>query len=230
MKQQRRGQMYHNHLKFFSKQTTSFLLNGIILMTLAGCACQDPNKNPNGTKKTANDAAQENHINNPIAELSTLQVNNKLDQGITEAKAIISSNDSQIEGIVKFLKTDEGVKVIADITGLKPGEHGFHIHEFGDCSGKNHDSVGAHYNPTHQKHGKPSEEETHVGDLGNLVADENGNAHYEELNTVINLQGRASILGRSIIIHADKDDYVSQPAGASGLKIACGVIEPSSNL
>jgi Cu-Zn family superoxide dismutase len=114
---------------------------------------------------------------------------------------------------------------VADVDGLSPGKHGFHVHEFGDCSGDG-SATGSHFNPTNSKHGGPDSRERHVGDLGNLVADETGYAHYERVDKIISLEGENSILGRSIVIHADPDDYTTQPTGASGTKIACGVIEP----
>lgn len=132
---------------------------------------------------------------------------------------------NQVQGKVTFKKVADGIRIVAEIDGLTPGKHGFHIHEFGDCGGEDGAAAGAHFNPTNQKHGGPDSEERHVGDLGNLVADEKGHAHYERVDKVISFEGNNSIIGRSVIIHADADDYKSQPAGASGAKIACGVIE-----
>jgi len=214
--------------KLYSK-CSNCLLASMLLFLVTSCACNDPLK-PETHKKTGDNNYTSGNSRSQVAELENIKSVNKIDDEITEAKAIISPlADNKINGVVTFTKISQGVRIIADIDGLTPGEHGFHIHEFGDCSGKNADSVGAHYNPNHQKHGDPDSKEFHVGDLGNLDADENGHAHYEVINKVIKLQGRNSILGRSVIIHADRDDYVTQPTGASGVKIGCGVIEPGSN-
>lgn len=220
-----RKKMPYRFLSLFKAKKASYLLSGLTILLLSSCACNDPRKPEVDKNKRSN--------SNEVAQLDTapmVKSANKLDQPITAGIAVINSLDNnKIQGKVLFIKVDEGVKVIADIEGLTPGEHGFHIHEFGDCSSKTENSMGAHFNPTNSKHGGPESAEKHVGDLGNLSADENGRAHYEAVNKVIKLQGRNSILGRSIIIHADKDDFVTQPAGASGDKIACGIIEPFYN-
>ncbi len=215
-------------MNFFKINTSSLrllpsFLGGILLTHLMTACTSDISEQP------LNDSYRNTQSDKGSANLESAK-STSLNHEMAQARADISSlNDSGISGTVRFTKLEHGVQVTADITGLSPGEHGFHIHEFGDCNSKNSDSIGAHYNPTHHKHGKPGSEDSHVGDLGNLVADENGNAHYEAINKVIKLQGRNSILGRSIIIHADRDDYTTQPTGASGLKIGCGVIEPSSD-
>jgi len=131
---------------------------------------------------------------------------------------------NETSGIVKFTQTSEGIKIVADVNGLTPGKHGFHIHELGDCSSPDGKSAGGHFNPTNKKHGSPDAEERHVGDLGNLVADDNGRAHYERLDKVISLNGPNSIFGRGIIVHAGEDDLTSQPTGNAGARLACGVI------
>ena len=85
-------------------------------------------------------------------------------------------------------------------------------------------SAGGHFNPDNKKHGAPTDEERHVGDLGNLEADENGVAHYERTDTVIAFFGPHSVIGRAIIVHAGEDDFTSQPTGNAGTRLACGVI------
>jgi len=127
-------------------------------------------------------------------------------------------------GIITFIQTKDGVKIVADVEGLTPGKHGFHIHQYGDISAPDGTSTGGHFNPTNKKHGSPDAEERHVGDLGNLVADDNGRAHYERLDKVISLNGPNSIIGRGIIVHAGEDDFVTQPTGNAGARVADGVI------
>lgn len=131
---------------------------------------------------------------------------------------------NDISGNITFTKTTEGIKIVADVSGLTPGKHGFHVHKFGDCSATDGTSAGGHFNPENLKHGAPTDIERHVGDLGNLEADTDGNAHYERTDTFIALSGPHSIIGRAIIVHAGEDDLTSQPTGAAGARVACGVI------
>ena len=131
---------------------------------------------------------------------------------------------NEVGGIVTFIQTKDGVKIVADVEGLSPGKHGFHIHQYGDCSTPDGTSTGGHFNPTNKKHGSPDAEERHVGDLGNLIADDNGKAHYERVDKVISLNGLNSIIGRGIIVHAGEDDFVTQPTGNAGSRLAFGVI------
>lgn len=146
-------------------------------------------------------------------------------EGLKAEAKINPSSGSQVTGTVTFEEVDGGVKVVADIKGLTPGKHGFHVHEHGDCSAPDASKAGMHYNPRNTNHGGPDSPVRHVGDLGNVVADDKGHAHYERIDAVITLDGPETIVGRSILVHADPDDYVSQPAGNSGKRIGCGLIE-----
>jgi superoxide dismutase, Cu-Zn family len=141
------------------------------------------------------------------------------------AIAVVSPTEGhQARGTVIFQREGVCIRIIADFVGLTPGEHGFHIHEFGDCSASDASSAGGHFNPGHEPHGSPFSEIRHVGDLGNVVADAEGRAHFERLDTQIQFEGPASILGRSVVLHDRPDDFQSQPAGNSGARVACGVI------
>jgi Cu-Zn family superoxide dismutase len=108
--------------------------------------------------------------------------------------------------------------------GLNPGQYGFHIHEYGDCTAPAGTSAGGHFNPENQPHAGPDQAQRHVGDLGNLEADNSGNAHYEKTDTHLKFDGRDSIIGRGVIVHTGVDDLVSQPSGNAGPRVACGVI------
>ena len=130
---------------------------------------------------------------------------------------------SGISGTVTFTQHRGHVDVKAEVTGLTPGKHGFHIHEYGDCSAPDGTSAGGHHNPTRMQHGAPTAAKRHVGDLGNLEADENGKAVLSLKDRVIQLRGRYSIIGRAIIVHAKPDDF-GQPTGNAGARVACGVI------
>ncbi len=144
---------------------------------------------------------------------------------IQKAVAVIHpTKGNKTSGTVTFVQKENGIEVNAQISGLTPGEHGFHIHEFGDCACDDAKCAGEHFNPTHQKHGAPTDTERHVGDLGNVTADANGKAHYTYIDHDIALHGSNNIIGRSVIVHADKDDFVSQPTGNAGARVGCGVI------
>ncbi len=136
-----------------------------------------------------------------------------------------STQGNNITGTVTFTEVADGVQVQAEITGLSPGEHGFHVHEFGDCSAADASSAGAHFNSTSQPHGAPDAAARHVGDMGNVEADASGAAKLTYLDHNISLANdQRSIIGRSVVVHAKADDLKSQPAGDSGARVACGVI------
>ena len=135
--------------------------------------------------------------------------------------SLTAVNEQGIKGEVFFESADRHkIKVTVNIKGLKPNQKfGFHIHEFGICKNKAL-MAGGHLNPWNQKHGGPQDEERHLGDLGNLSSDAQGQALYSAV-----LKGHfKKFLGRSVVIHAQPDDLKSQPTGNSGDRIACGVI------
>ena len=119
----------------------------------------------------------------------------------------------------------ETVEVNAQVSGLTPGEHGFHVHELGDCSAPDAMSTKGHFNPEGHQHGGVKGVH-HLGDMPNLVADAAGSAQYRATVQGVSLakEGRNTLLGRSLVVHADPDDYVSQPAGNAGKRVGCGVI------
>jgi Cu-Zn family superoxide dismutase len=132
---------------------------------------------------------------------------------------------NKVSGTVTLTEEADGVKIRANIAGLSPGNHGFHVHEFGDCSAADAASAGAHFNPTHKAHAGPDAPERHVGDMGNVQADASGKATLEYVDHQISLTNdERSVIGRSVVVHAKPDDLKSQPAGDSGARVACGVI------
>ncbi len=144
---------------------------------------------------------------------------------ITKAVAILhGTKGNDISGMVTFTKVGNLMKVVADVTGLKPGKHGFHIHEYGDCSSDDGTSAGGHFNPDNMRHGAPTDSAHHEGDLGNIEAGADGKAHLEMTDSLLSFSGPHSIIGRGVVIHGAVDDYTSQPAGNAGPRIACGVI------
>jgi Cu-Zn family superoxide dismutase len=141
------------------------------------------------------------------------------------AMAIINpTQGNQVRGTVRFVQEGKGVRVMADLTGLTPGEHGFHVHENADCSAPDASSAGDHFNPTGHAHAGRDAGERHVGDLGNITADASGRARLDYLDTKLALSGEHSIVGRSVVVHAKPDDLKSQPSGDSGARVGCGTI------
>jgi superoxide dismutase, Cu-Zn family len=134
------------------------------------------------------------------------------------------SANSQVRGQVTFTEETEGVRVIANVEGLTPGPHGFHIHEKGDCSAADFASAGPHFNPNQVPHGSPTDPQHHAGDFGNLEANQQGVARYERVFNWLSFKGTNSILGRAVIVHEKADDLKSQPAGNAGARLACGII------
>lgn len=143
----------------------------------------------------------------------------------------VLKGDGATQGVINLCqeKADSEVAICGKITGLAPGNHGFHIHEFGDntngCT-----SAGAHFNPFGKTHGGPGVEERHVGDLGNVVANETGEAAINLKDSKITLTGPNSVIGRSMVVHVDEDDLgrggheLSKTTGNAGGRLACGVI------
>jgi Cu-Zn family superoxide dismutase len=144
---------------------------------------------------------------------------------ISKAIAVLHpTKGNSVSGIVRFELVDKGVRVVADVTGLTPGKHGFHIHEYGDCSAGDGSSAGGHFNPTGIPHSMPSSDKRHVGDLGNIVADSTGTARLDYVDTMISFSGPNSVIGRGVIVHEKEDDLKTQPTGNAGSRLACGVI------
>ena len=137
---------------------------------------------------------------------------------------------SGVTGVVKLEQPQGGkTKISAEIKGLTPGKHGFHIHEFGNLS-EGCKTAGPHFNPFGKTHGAPDREERHVGDLGNVVAGDDGVAKFELEDHLVQLTGEHTVIGRSFVVHADVDDLgdggheLSKTTGNAGGRLACGVI------
>ena len=138
------------------------------------------------------------------------------------------TQDSMVKGSIRFMMVDGRLHASGDISGLAPNsEHGFHIHENGDCSAADGSSAGGHFNPASAEHGSVEAMPHHGGDMPNIVADAQGNAHVDgPVSADVNAgNGDAfDIIGRGLIVHADPDDYKSQPTGNAGARLACAVI------
>lgn len=131
------------------------------------------------------------------------------------------SQGSETRGIVRFEQRDDALHLRGRITGLTPGKHGFHIHEFGDLSDPKGESAGGHFNPDGHQHGAPGAEEHHAGDFGNIEANQNGVA---EVNIKAPWLKLHFVIGRALVVHGGADDLTSQPSGDAGPRAALGVI------
>ena len=137
------------------------------------------------------------------------------------------TKNGKASGTVDFYQIGDKVRVVANVRGLLPGrEHGFHIHEAGDCSSGDGMSTKGHFNPLGKPHSHPGTAERHAGDLPALKADASGQAVLEtDLDVITVTAGPTSIVGRGLIVHADPDDYKTQPTGNAGARIGCAVIQ-----
>jgi Cu-Zn family superoxide dismutase len=130
----------------------------------------------------------------------------------------------KVAGTIHFHKRSGGVHVMGTVTGLAPGTHGFHVHEFGDCSAADFTSAGSHFNPTQEPHGAPDAAKRHEGDMGNIQAGADGTAKVDYTDSRMDFDGDDSILARAVIVHEKADDLKTQPTGDAGGRLACGVI------
>lgn len=163
-------------------------------------------------------AQHEQHAQTQAAPKAEMMIVNK-------AVAVLApTQGNTASGTVTFTKVEGGVRVIANLANVPAGEHGFHIHEFGDCSAADGTSAGGHFNPTKMEHAGPMAEKRHIGDLGNVTATAEGKVQLDYVDQHLAFMGPNSIVGRGLILHAQPDDLKTQPTGAAGARIACGVI------
>jgi len=141
---------------------------------------------------------------------------------------LAATKGNAASGMVNFTPLGNKVLVTAEVSGLKPNsEHGFHVHEKGDCSSGDGMSAGGHFNPGGVPHGHYGQAPRHAGDMPNLKADANGKAVYRFETELISVTPGAAnnVIGRAVVVHASPDDYASQPAGNAGARMACGVVK-----
>jgi Cu-Zn family superoxide dismutase len=149
------------------------------------------------------------------------------DEPLRATAALQPTKGNKTFGEATFEQVGNKVRVIVFAQGLKPNqEHGFHIHEAGDCSSGDGMSAKGHFNPHGKPHGNPSSADRHAGDLPSLKADKTGRAKLDVTVDGISIgDGPGNIVGRGMIIHADPDDYKTQPTGNAGARLACGVVK-----
>jgi len=145
-------------------------------------------------------------------------------------KAVCVLLGDAVKGVLHFEQQgNEPVQIKGEVTGLTPGHHGFHIHEFGDYS-NGCMSAGPHFNPAGVGHGCPTDAVRHIGDLGNITAGDSGVAAVDIKDCMVQLTGENSVIGRTIVVHADPDDMgkggvpLSLTTGNAGARVACGII------
>jgi Cu-Zn family superoxide dismutase len=134
----------------------------------------------------------------------------------------------EIVGSISFTQAqpDAPTVIAARFEGLAEGTHGLHVHELGDCSSDDFKSAGGHFNPMGVPHAGPTDAERHAGDLGNIECGADGVCVLELESDLLTVEdGPASVVGRGVILHEKMDDLVSQPTGAAGSRLACGVVE-----
>ncbi len=162
----------------------------------------------------------------PLEKSSTPSTNTGTSDLASLTKVVLNpTQGNRASGSVVLTPMQDGkMRLTAHITDLTPGEHGFHVHEVGDCSAPDASSAGGHFNPTHSHHSGPDSRMKHAGDLGNLVANADGVVETDREYSGLSLEGNEGIRGRSLIVHALRDDFVTDPSGNSGSRVACGVI------
>ena len=145
------------------------------------------------------------------------------------ASAVLKDANGTEVGKATLVATPSGTLLTLELTAAPPGAHGFHIHTTGKCEPPDFASAGGHFNPDETKHGLMNPEGPHAGDMPNIHVPENGKLTVEVLNPLVTLSKESALLdedGSALLIHADPDDYLSDPAGHAGGRIACGVITP----
>ena len=145
------------------------------------------------------------------------------------SRAVFMNKKGETIGTATLIETPNGVLITAELANLPPGLHGFHIHEVGRCDpATGFESAGEHYNPTGAKHGYMLEDGPHAGDMPNQTAGPDGKMLAQVFNPHVGFSGKATLFdqdGSALVVHATADDYRSQPSGAAGDRLACGVIQ-----
>lgn len=164
-----------------------------------------------------------------LLSLLTLNACTTLSTGPHAVAPLQSTSGNTATGAVSFTQNGDKVRVSGVVRGLKANaEHGFHLHQKGDCSSPDAMSAGGHFNPDNQPHGQHSGPHHHAGDLPSLKADASGVAQFSFETSAISVgSGASDVVGRALIVHRDADDYTTQPTGNSGPRVACAVITRS---
>lgn len=162
----------------------------------------------------------------PADATSAVPATENVDQGAT---AVLRDTQGAEIGTATLTQEGPAVRIVADLTGLPAGERGFHVHQVGLCEAPDFESAGDHFNPTNASHGLENPQGPHAGDMANLLVETDGSVHADVTNDMLLLtEDQANSLfdadGSALIVHAQPDDHVTQPAGGTGERIACGVV------
>lgn len=197
-----------------------------VALGLAGCAQEHvanypPESSPEADVTTADTATPHPQHQGRAAgdaESGMADEVNLPTYGVVE---LAPTEGQQVKGQLELREDADGLRITGEVTGLAPGKHGFHIHEFGDLSDPAGKSAGGHFNPYDTAHGGPEDTQHHVGDLGNIEANEEGVAQVDVVAPELKLH---FVLGRAFVVHGGEDDLKSQPSGDAGDRVAIGVI------
>lgn len=181
------------------------ILTAVVLTALTGCSAKQ-------------DAPAPEVIEEAVVEIEVAPA-------MAVADLMPRADMPDVGGTVTFTEIEGGVHIQAEVHGVAAGMHGFHLHAAGDCSAEDFTSTGGHFNPSETPHGAPSDVERHAGDLGNIEVGEDGTGTLHANSDLLTLDdGPNGVVGRGVILHEGEDDLVSQPTGAAGGRIACGVV------
>ena len=166
-------------------------------------------------------------LDSAIAGATGDTVEDTLAENGNRARATVKDANGTELGVLTLAQTPEGITIEGRLTGLPPGEHGFHVHAVGRCEPP-FESAGGHWNPANRQHGEQNPQGAHVGDMLNLNVPANGIAEVSVSTRGGTMSGDIALLdadGASVVVHAGPDDYRTDPSGNSGARIACGVVE-----
>lgn len=216
-------------------KTYSTLMFAAILTSSLGLAQTDPGVTPGRVTPTTPTAPAASTVEKtaPAEEAPSMMraappaAAGELKKGAQFATAKLEAKSgSKAAGTVNFTKEGNGIKVVANVTGVAPGKHGFHIHEKGDCSAADASTAGGHFNPASAEHAGPKSAARHAGDFGNIDIKKDGTGVLKiAVKDPKDFKAWADIAGKAVIIHEKADDLKTQPTGDAGARVACGVIE-----
>lgn len=208
--------------------TFRMIMLAAALASLAACHDSDV---PPGTNSTSIlDGEPDSAIaEDQVDEADILPEEYEANRPARLATAVIHpTQGNTVSGRVLFIQPtmeDQRIRIVGKLINIPAGEHGFHIHESGNCTAADASSAGDHFNPTSMEHGAREAQQRHAGDLGNLSASADEVAEFDFFDEHLSFNGVNSITGKAFIVHAGRDDLSSQPAGNSGDRIGCGVID-----
>ena len=182
-----------------------------VVLALAGC------------DRGEEEAGVEEEYGSGVAEATPTPEGPAMEPEIVAAQL---AGPSGVAGVVTFTEqAGGGVQVVTRVQGAVPGPHGLHLHQGSSCDGPDFQSAGDHFNPTGASHGGPDSPQHHAGDLGNLEVAADGTGTADVNAGMLTIEGPSGVIGHAVILHEKADDLTTQPSGASGARVACGVVE-----